>query len=870
MDLYIWALFSFLIIFFSVAEYIKRRRREEKRKENLQNLTASFLSKYYEYENAVKEFKKLYTGYVANYPFNLLRENYRGLYERIDFDKYHQMMLSPDEIILINKFVDYYNRTQQYVADHNRNFVEKELDDRKQYFNKVSGVPLDNQQRRSIIIDEDNSLVVAGAGSGKTTTIVGKVKYLVEKCNVRPERILLMSFTNKAVSNLEEKVNVQGVVAKTFNSFGLEVLTDSKHKQSIFEPEQFPLLVTTLFDEQLKENKYLEKVSNFFISGYKVEKDMFDFDCHGDYIQALKDENFQPISLINSHRSKETFANEKVKSFEECKIANFLYINRIEYIYEYPYEFDTATKDKRQYKPDFTIFLGQKRIYLEHFGINREGQPAPIFNDPLEYQKGIQWKRGIHRTKNTILVESYSYENSEGILLDKLKQNLEAQGVKFNPLGKEELWGILQRKDPRLKIKFLELIQTFIVLLKSNNSTIDDLRIDIEDGKNGLDKIRSTQFLDIIEPVYCKYQQHLEKRGEIDFSDMINLATRSISSGQYYKKFDYVIVDEFQDLSIGRYNLIRALKESNPFCKLFAVGDDWQSIYRFAGSDITLFSDFQKYFGYTSLSKIETTYRFSEPLIKISSDFVLKNPNQINKNLVTNAKQGKTNLNLIYYDANADNENIFPSFLEGLISILEEHVVVNYEDLTKIKDGEILLLGRYNYDINRLMSRDSKDKEHQKLALRFRVVGENVLYTSSKGELVMKFLSVHKAKGLEAEFVILMNNDAGDYGFPSLRSDDPILSLLLSGADQFDNGEERRLFYVALTRARKEVYLIVNNSSMSKFIFELTNKGDKELKCPRCKRGQIQHKTGISKSGNSWSFKSCSNFGYGCEYQEWI
>lgn len=835
----------------------------------LVSLTGSFLVEYDNYLVANKEYESLYKGYVANFPYNNLKKKFYYLYQRIDENVLGQLFLKSDELELVNLFIGYYKRTEEDVEIHNRRFLVKELVKRKRFFDIVAGVPLDAQQRRAIIANEDNNLVIAGAGSGKTTTIVGKVKYLVDVCGVSPDRILLMSFTRKAVENLALKVNVNGVVAKTFNSFGLEVLKESIYKQSIFDSSQFPHLIQSIFKKLMNDDNYLRMVTDFFIAHYKIEKDIFEFETHGEYIDLLKDENFQPIELANSTRKKITLKHEKVKSIEECKIANFLYFNRVEYIYEYPYEFKTATKHKKNYQPDFSIFVGDKRIYLEHFGINKKGEPAPIFHDPEDYKQGIIWKRNLHRQNQTILVESYSFENSEGILLENLKKNLERHGVVFNLMSQEEIWSILQKKDPKGEAKFLEIVRTFIVLLKSNSRSIEIISSDLSTMASGSNRTRLIAFLDIIKPIYLQYQNHLSQRGEIDFSDMINHATKCIAENKFRKQFDYIIVDEFQDLSTGRFQLIKSLKESNPFCKLFAVGDDWQSIYRFAGADITLFSEFEKYFGYTHYSKIETTYRFKEPLITISSEFILQNPNQLRKDLKAfSSQKGQTNVNIIQYYQYATKEEKLPNFLESLISILEEHI---FADCTTIDDfkGSIYLLGRYNYDLNKLVA-DKGGKKTVDLAAKFKILDDNITYSSSIGDIKMKFLTVHKAKGLEGDYVIILNNDAGEYGFPSLRSDDPVLSLLLSGADQFENGEERRLFYVALTRAREKVFLMVNNSNMSKFISELVTDKEKEAKCPQCKTGNITLKTGMNKeTKKTWAFESCSNFTFGCSYQVW-
>lgn len=460
----------------------------------------------------------------------------------------------------------------------------------------------------------------------------------------------------------------------------------------------------------------------------------------------------------------------------------------------------------------------------------------------------------------------------DGTLFDNLTERLENQGVILTPKSSEEIWQIIQNAAEEEVESFFTLFETFIVLMKSNNYSKADLVNKNFSTEDISQKIRNQKFLEIIFPIYQKYQDYLKSRGEIDFSDMINRATYYISNGKYKKEIKYIIIDEFQDISIGRYKLIESLKIANPECKLFCVGDDWQSIYRFTGSDIALFKEFEKYFGFTVKSKIETTYRFHNPLIKLSSDFITKNPNQARKELKSKDFLQKTSFNFVY--SNAENQ-------DDTLALKQV-----FDDLPNNLEGkEILILGRYSFDIERIAN-----KLGISLFIREQESNNNKIineYFYSKGKwknlkinekiiikysgLEAEFLTVHKAKGLEADIVIVLNCNSGKFGFPSQMSDDPILNLLLSEADQFENGEERRVFYVAMTRAKEKVYFIADNSYKSKFIAELeVNSGISEIKkCPHCVTADLIKRSG-SKNGKEWAFYGCSNFLYGCDYKEWI
>lgn len=343
---------------------------------------------------------------------------------------------------------------------------------------------------------------------------------------------------------------------------------------------------------------------------------------------------------------------------------------------------------------------------------------------------------------------------------------------------------------------------------------------------------------------------------------MINKASKHIASGKHKRKFSYVVIDEFQDISIGRYQLVKAIKTNNPACKLFCVGDDWQSIYRFSGSDIALFKEFENYFGVTAKSKIETTYRFNSPLINLSSDFIQKNPNQAKKELRGTSQTKNTDYKIHYsVSDNQDDTLALQKLFNQLLTTDEE-----------IEKKEILILGRYGFDIDRIKNENSVfriDKENETISYSIKTE------EGKTKKLQAQFMTVHKAKGLEADIIIVLNCNSGKYGFPSEMSDDPILNLLLSEADQFENGEERRLFYVAMTRAKENVYFISDSSFKSKFIAELEVESGQSpnKKCPTCKTADIVlRKSGTAKNGNSYKFFGCSNYLFGCDYTttEWI
>lgn len=807
-------------------------------------------------------------GYFTNYEFVTWKNSVSGLIDLINGKSYVNIGLEMNDEEAIRQLLDYFKKGEIHRERYNKEFVANEISTYSIFFDNVENRKLDIQQRTAIVTDEDNSIITAGAGSGKTTTIVGKVNYVIDRYGIPPDQILLISFTSKSASTLAKRINIPGVEAKTFHKFGMDVIAEIEAKQpTIFDEKQYKNLLAGFFRELLQEPEYLGKVTSYFSDFLKQEREQDEFKNQGEYFQYLKDQNFTTYKVQEvPYHGRTTYKREVVKSIEECKIANFLLFNSVPYEYEAPYEFETATQKNRQYKPDFSITSNGSKVYLEHFAISKNGKVPHFFANTetgqtieeatQEYVNGIDWKRNLHAEYGTTLIETYSHEMFDKVLFEKLGKKLNEAGVKMRPKRPEEVWKIISESAKDEVDNFITLFQTFITLMKSNNYTIEDVKKKNRNIKDTFQRQRNYLFIEIISPIYLKFQKYLVARREIDFSDMINKASSYISSGKYGRKLSYVIIDEFQDISIGRYQLVKAIKIVNPSCKLFCVGDDWQSIYRFSGSDITLFKDFQKYFGFTKKSKIETTYRFNEPLIDISSTFILKNPSQSKKKL-KGLNNGKSSEYKIVYSVSENQDDT-----HALQSIFDELLLSG-----KSSGKEILILGRYSFDIKRLKNEGNIFQlDREKGIINYHV-------NKNEGEhlrLSAQFMTVHKAKGLEADVVIVINCNSGIHGFPSGMSDDSVLNLLLSDADQFENGEERRLFYVAMTRAKEQLYLVADNSYKSKFISELEVENDNSeiKKCPKCITADLVRRSGVN-NGKQWAFYGCSNFMYGCTYKKW-
>ncbi|MCC8196477.1 MAG: UvrD-helicase domain-containing protein [Ruminococcus sp.] len=549
-------------------------------------------------------------------------QNILAINSSLNLRQYRKAPLYNDFTAAEEKLKSYSNEFSERARLHNVSVQKKRTDTVRRLVGEVEGKTLDSQQIACIAKEAHNHLVIAGAGTGKTTTIVGRVKYLLGSNKANPGEILVLSFTNASASEMNERIKAETgveVAASTFHKFGLDILRSSDGVVPKITKLQMKKFIREQIAENMKSSEYLKLLCEYFIDGIVIQKSEFAFETRQEYDDYLK---LNPPTTIKK---------ETVKSYGEMEIANFLYENGVEYKYENPYEIDTRTEEYAQYNPDF--YLPEYGIYIEYFGITRNGDVPKYFKGKdgksarVIYNDGIEWKRQTHSANNTVMIETFFYEKAEGKLLENLAEKLTEVGVQLNPKSPEELWKDISEKRESDISGTVDLFETVINLMKSNQYTISDVKRKIPEG---IMFQPCCTLLSLIEPIYDAYCRYLSVNGEIDFNDMINTATSYIKQGKYNSPYKYVIVDEYQDISKARYLLLRELRSARDY-ELFCVGDDWQSIYRFAGSDVGFILNFENYWGKSEISKIETTYRFSQRLIDVSGGFVMKNPDQIKK-----------------------------------------------------------------------------------------------------------------------------------------------------------------------------------------------------------------------------------------------
>ena len=766
-------------------------------------------------------------------------------------------------IEIIQRLSYYQHWNEQGIADCRESYISEQLKVHKAFFDNVESNPLTQCQRRACIIDNDNNLLLAGAGTGKTSVMVGRTGYLLNSLQAKSDEILLLAYGRKAGNEMDErirdKLSTDKISATTFHSLGLSIIAQvegGKPSLSVFADDEKAksAWIQSCFEKLINEDRqYRKLILEYFGQYYYVERSAFDFKSKGEYYQYLTDNDIR------------SFKGEQVKSFGELYIANSLFSYGIEYQYQAKYAYDVKTSERKQYQPDF--FLPELNVYIEYYGIDENEDTAPYI-DKDEYHKSIQWKRDTHNKFNTVCLEFTYAQHKADQLLSALKASLierqkqsdlsPADSFPIELIPTEVILATLNESG-----RITELAKTFTQLVGLYKAACLDATLDrtLESTlkgtiiANSAEPKQTEKALALLKPILSAYEQHLTYHHEIDFEDMINKALTYVQAGKFQSPWRYIMVDEFQDISEPRARLVKALRDNNKECSVFAVGDDWQAIYRFSGADVTLTTDFSNYFGSTTQSALDQTFRFNNQIGKVATDFISKNPAQINKTITSLTQVNAPAVSLLKRDNSqfrARKTTLIDEMANGAIDDVLAAISAKV-----CKPVTVYLLARFwfllpsNIDINRL----------------------NNQYPL----LTIDAQSFHASKGKEADYVIIVGLKKGVHGFPSEKAIPALLDALLAKKETFAYAEERRLFYVALTRARDRVYIIGDMTESNHFVKELVNDHQielnefestasqslvDELHCLACETGLLKKRT-----GRFGPFYACSHFPR-CEYKE--
>ncbi|QHJ10468.1 DNA helicase IV [Paraglaciecola mesophila] len=725
-----------------------------------------------------------------------------------------------------------HNWSETDIAELRECFIQNQLRLYRHYFDTVESNPMTEKQRRASVIDDDSNLLLAGAGTGKTSVMVARAGYLLTSEQARPEEILLLAYGKKAATEMDErikdKLGIDNIKTSTFHSLGLTIISHVEGKQPslsawVNDQEAKTQWVQAKMERQLLNARYCQQLIKYVSEFYYQPKNTFEFTAQSEVDQYLRSADIC------------TLKGERVSDVAHMHIANWLFLNGFEYHYQATYEFGALGKGKRVssnyhhksgadgansvvgvIKADF--YLPVTNVYIDYYAIDENGD-TPIYKDKHHFEQMMQSKRELYRQRGSRCIELFYHQYAKGRLNHALKRGVVKMQLDSVPIDDEAVLNMM-RQSGRLT-KLAGLLSQFITVFKSTcqgKLTLEKIlnRVAGNATKTDIQHIRLA--FSLLRPIYQQYQKHLSQHGQIDFEDMVGKAIHYVEQNKFIAPWRYIMVDEFQDISEPRARLVRALRDSTWLnsaqperaqleraqleraqpASLFCVGDDWQAIYRFSGADVSLTTGFSQYFGPSSQSILDQTFRFNDRIGNTATQFVSQNPEQINKEIRSLSKADKPSVSMLFSEVNTKS-------IDFLLhkALADIHIQMRGRGRARhtTQVSTVYILGRFWFQL--------PDKETLKKL--------NQQYS----DLQIRSLSIHAAKGKEADYAILTGMTQGQHGFPASKISSPLLEALLPVEEEFPNAEERRLLYVALTRAKHKVYILADRNQPSSFVSEL-------------------------------------------------
>jgi DNA helicase-4 len=703
------------------------------------------------------------------------------------------------------------------VSDYNQDFVGQRRKDYSYLWGK-GNISLDSEQQKAIVTDDKYNLVVAAAGSGKTEVLITRIAYLIQRKpdGVDPKRILAIAYQRKARAQIEQRLlnryGIEDACVRTFHKLGKDILERSGkvigRTDIVNENKKYGFL-KKIFEEEIATNQASYQLFIRYIVTVR-DKD----------VKATEEDRNSVVAHAKS-RSYVSINGVKVNSKVEKEIMDCLLTHKINgepIIIKYE-------PDINGFRPDF--HLPQYDIFIEHWGLKKDGEVPEWFSQSTsEYKDSMEKKKRWFTEHNQPLVETFAYEYDPerpeefGELLKKrvheaLKKRCPEKNFEFSRLTYDEILELVweSQKTP------IDDIQNFIMIAKIYGLSPELIAERLAKGKWSNKQLA---FGRLALQVFRAYQEQLEKLEKTDFEDMINEATVALDNNKrlYENVYDQILIDEYQDISAQRLKLIKKLLERNPNCKLFCVGDDWQSIMGFSGSNLNFFVKFKEYFQNPAISKICTNYRSIKSIADAGADLIKNNGNsQVQKQLMSIRKETKPIVVLGSPHREGFDKRYCEQIAEDCLRRINEYIGKGYSP------NDILVLTRYMR--TKIQGKLRYFQVVQTFSDLAKLEGIRIALDSAKEPNDIKLLTIHKCKGLEAKVVFILNVVKGEFGLPSEIEDPAIFEVARE-----DNGiqnqkqEERRLFYVAITRAKEDLYIYTRLHEQSEFLNEISKYTD--------------------------------------------
>jgi len=682
--------------------------------------------------------------------------------------------------------------------------------------------PLDNEQAKTIAAVHGHVQVVARAGSGKTATLVNRAYFLQKHCGVKPSEIMLLAFNKKAAEEMEHRLGklLDGQptpYVMTFHALAHALVHPEQnliHDSSDGRTQALSRFVQDVVDDRLRNPAFVGRIRKVMLAHFREDWDKIVEGGH----------HLGQHEMLQYRRSlqRETLDGKFVKSFGEKLIANILFEHQVPYLYE-PVESGWL----ENYHPDFKLLREDKTgVCIEYFGMAGD----PDYDDMSE-EKRRYWQKKIGWTLIEFTPEDITSNGVDGFLR-LLQTTLENEGFTFKRMTEDKLWHQVQQ---RAIDRFTAVTRGFIARCRKLEMTPKSLELCIARYKHKVGCQVEGDFLDLIQPIFDDYIERLEAEDKEDFDGLMHRATSAVEGGktsfsrnkrtQYgdLANLRFMLIDEYQDFSKLFHSLVENIRNRNPNLQLFCVGDDWQAINGYAGSDLKYYRDFSNYFPSAEKLCISTNYRSTAGIVGIGNAVMhgqIGQPAKAHTNAPGNiwladidAFQPLLNEKSIYHD-----DKITPMVLRIVAKALEQEKDVavlsrtntpSYTKKEKIRTQfpkDVAVLSRTNTPSytkiddykEKIRTQFPKDQRHR-----------------------IKVSTTHGFKGLQADVVIVLDAEEGYY--PLIHRDWFFLRIFGENVEQITD-ENRRLFYVALTRAKDTLVIFTHEAKKSPFLVEAEKK----------------------------------------------
>lgn len=654
----------------------------------------------------------------------------------------------------------------------------------------------DIEQARCISEVWTDVQVIARAGSGKTRTIVNRAAFLVKHCGISPTSILLLAFNREAAKEVNNRLH------KMLGNGAPQAMTFHALAYALVHPEE-----TLLFDDELegyKKSGTVQQVIDTYIHSQTWSEIIKDFMLK--YFKADWDKivNFgyhlTPKEMIEYRRSLPYLGLDGThyKSMAEKRIADYLFEHDVPYKYEKNFWWNGIN-----YKPDFTISLTNqqlKGIVIEYFGMVGD----------KEYDVQSKAKREYWKTRS-----DYGFFEIFPFVLGSLEEFLEEKllefGVRLRRLTDEEIWHRIKKRSID---EFSLLVSQFIGRCRKLMISPEELLEKVLNENEEISKLQH-DFLQIVQPIYESYLYTLSMNNEEDFDGLLYRAIEIISSGQGrwqrksgsgdLSKIKYLFIDEYQDFSLLFYQLISAIKKINKEVKLFCVGDDWQAINGFAGSDLKFFTNFKDFFPMSKQMDISTNYRSYQSIIDVGNQLMI-NEGSPSKSALAD-KGNVWVVNMDHFTPNDFERNFYNGDIVTPALIRLVYYFIQ-------RGQKVALLSRRGSGLPWYTPYNNKKG---KFHIEFLEAIRKSLPEDYR-PMVVAMDTVHSYKGKEELAVIVV--DAVNRSFPLIHPRNIFFEVLGYSIDRVIS-EEKRLFYVALSRAMKSLVFLTERGNMSPFLLSI-------------------------------------------------